>query len=262
MDICKRPIGIFDSGAGGISFLRQAVTELPHEDFIYFGDSGNAPYGTRSLEDIRRLALACAARLEQEGAKVIVVACNTASSAAVADIRANTQLPVVAMEPALKPAMTLVERGGVIVMATPATLRQKMFEEMMAQIGNEERVIRLPVPELVQLVEAGLIRSKECTEAVEHAFGPYKGRDIDAIVLGCTHFLFARQAIRLAAEHMLTGKRLLVDGNAGTLIQLKKVLESRSLLNPGKGKGRIRLTTSSPQKATLALYKRLFETGE
>ncbi|MDP2891544.1 MAG: glutamate racemase [Bacillota bacterium] len=258
----EKPIGIFDSGAGGISLLRRAAIELPNEDFIYFGDSGNAPYGTRTVEEIRMLALGCAKRLLAEGVKLIVVACNTASSAAVTEIRANISIPIVAMEPALKPAMSLLDKGGVIVMATPATLKQKMFLDMVAEIGDGDRVIKLPCPELVELIEGGQTNADLAVAAVERTFKPYRGRDIDAIVLGCTHFLFAKKAIGEAAGHLLTGKRLLVDGHEGTLMQLKKVLARENLQNPKKETGKIRFLTSSRAEGTLALYRRLFKFGE
>ncbi len=262
MDKCNRPIGIFDSGAGGISFLRAAREALTYEDFIYFGDSGNAPYGIRPLEEIRALTVAGTTRLYDMGVKALVVACNTASSAAVADVRAALPIPILAMEPALKPALHILGSGNVIVMATPATLKQEMFRKMMTEAGNGDRIIQAPCPALVELVEAGEANTGKTREAIDAIFLPYKGRDIDAIVLGCTHFILAATAISECACGMFSGKHTLLDGNAGTVAQLKKVLEREELFTKRQSRCGVRFLTSSPKEGMLALYNRYLEKGE
>lgn len=262
MDNSALPIGIFDSGAGGISFLRVAAQALPQESFIYFGDSGNAPYGSRPLHEIRSLSLAGANRIYGMGVKVLVVACNTASSAAVADIRAALPIPIVAMEPALKPALNMMTEGNVIVMATPATLKQEMFQKMITDTGNEGRVVKAPCSELVGLVEAGDTGSEKVRETVKNVLLPYRDQNTDVIVLGCTHFILVSKTISQCASEILHGQRAIIDGNAGTVTQLKRVLQKENLLTPGTGAGKVELFTSSEKGNMLELYRRYFTKGE
>lgn len=242
--------------------MRTAMEALPHEDFLYFGDSGNAPYGIRPLEEIRALSLDCATRLYEMGVKALVVACNTASSAAVADIRAALPIPILAMEPALKPALHILADGNVIVMATPATLNQEMFKKMIADAGNGEKIIQAPCPTLVKLVEAGETNTEKTKEAVMNIFLPYKGRSIDAIVMGCTHFILASRTISECASKLFSGKHALMDGNAGTVLQLKKVLEKEDITTGRERQGIVEFFTSSKKEGMLALYRRYLEKGE
>lgn len=210
MERTELPIAVFDSGLGGISVLRALVQRLPGEDFLYFGDSANAPYGVRPAEEVRRLTQDVIARLYDRGIKAAVIACNTATSAAIGPLRAAfPDIPVIGIEPALKPAVAHHRR--VLVLATPLTLREEKFAALMQQCAGCAEITPLPCPELVEFVERGELDSPALTAYLARQLGPYAGR-VDAAVLGCTHFPFARRAIRAA----LGGAVALYDGSDGT----------------------------------------------
>ena len=196
MERTELPIAVFDSGLGGISVLRALVQRLPGEDFLYFGDSANAPYGVRPVAEVRRLTQDVIGRLYDRGIKAAVIACNTATSAAIGPLRAAfPDIPVIGIEPALKPAVAHHRR--VLVLATPLTLREEKFVALMHQCAGCAEIVPLPCPELVEFVERGELDSPALTAYLARQLGPYAGR-VDAAVLGCTHFPFARRAIRAA----------------------------------------------------------------
>lgn len=210
MERTELPIAVFDSGLGGISVLRALVQRLPGEDFLYFGDSANAPYGVRPVAEVRRLTQDVIGRLYDRGIKAAVIACNTATSAAIGPLRAAfPDIPVIGIEPALKPAVAHHRR--VLVLATPLTLREEKFVALMHQCAGCAEIVPLPCPELVEFVERGELDSPALTAYLARQLGPYAGR-VDAAVLGCTHFPFARRAIRAA----LGGNVTLYDGSDGT----------------------------------------------
>ena len=155
----EQPIGVFDSGLGGVSVLRELVSLLPAEDFIYFGDAAHAPYGERSEREIRALTTAQVDRMAAAGVKAVVLACNTATSAACAPLRRRYRgMPIIGMEPALKPAILSGNRPRVVVMATHATLRQKKFARLMERFKEAGEIVKLPCPEIVEFVERGEVR--------------------------------------------------------------------------------------------------------
>ncbi len=224
-------IAVFDSGVGGISVLRHLCRLMPGERFLYFGDSANAPYGSRPEEEIRNLTLAAVRRLVSRGIKALVVACNTATSAAIEDLRREyPDLIVVGIEPALKPAVDHHPGGTIGVMATEATLRQRKFMTLMTRLSENCHVVMLPVPGLVKLVETGLAESEETKTLLEPVLTPWKGK-LDALVLGCTHYPFASETI---AELVGEGTELL-DGGEGTARETLARLSQRNLLERGEG---------------------------
>ena len=188
-----RPIGVFDSGVGGVSVLRELVRQLPRERFIYYGDNKNAPYGTRSEEEIRALSLDVANWLLGRNIKAMLVACNTATSAAIQTLRERLSIPVVGMEPALKPAYKLHTNGKILVLATPATLRQAKFHRLYERYG--EHAVALPCPELVEFVESGRCEGDEIDAYLARRFAEIRGEKLAAAVLGCTHFSFLKRAL-------------------------------------------------------------------
>lgn len=241
-DIRNKPIGVFDSGIGGISVLALAEKMLPHENFIYYGDDANAPYGNRPENEIRSLALDCAAFLVDKGVKAIVVACNTATSAAVADIRKKFSIPVISMEPAVKPAFKYIKDGNIIVLATEATLKQKKYLNLKDKMPDKSRIIDSPLRELVSLIEQSHYDDDVACDNIKSVLEKHP-KDIDVMVLGCTHFLFVKDALNRAAKD-LYGKELpLIDGNVGTVNQLKRVLDSKDLLKQS-GEGKVKLFSS------------------
>ena len=184
MDEMQRPIGVFDSGVGGISVLRELVALMPNENFIFYGDSKNAPYGTKTLEEVRKLTLADAEYLRSRNVKALVVACNTATSAAIHILREKYQkeIPVIGIEPALKPAVSVKENSRVLVMATPMTLREKKFHNLMQKFQDQAEIISLPCPGLVEFVERGELSGEALEHFLKNLFAPYQKRKVDAVL--------------------------------------------------------------------------------
>ena len=247
MDRALHPIGVFDSGIGGISTLQEMIRELPREHFIYFGDTANAPYGTKSTEKVIGCVRAVVGHLQEREIKALVIACNTATGAAAAVLRKELTIPVIGMEPALKPAAEKRGGGSILVMATPLTLQMEKFNLLMSKYG--EGAVRVPCPGLMELVE-----KEDFSGAYEYLrklFSGFELERVDAVVLGCTHYVFLKEMIReLLPEHII-----ITDGNAGTARQLRRVLERNGLLNEA-GEGKVEFETSGSSK-DLALMKRL-----
>ena len=243
----RDPVGVFDSGIGGISTLREMIRELPDERFIYFGDTVNAPYGTKSTDEVIACVRGVVDQLLEKQIKALVIACNTATGAAAATLRSELAIPVVGMEPALKPASKIRKSGSVLVLATPLTLQQEKFENLMKQYG--QGAVKVPCPGLMELVEqddgAGALRY------LQELFTRYPPEKVDAVVLGCTHYVFLKDMIR----DLLPERIAITDGNAGTARQLRRVLEREGLLND-EGPGSVELETSGTEK-DLELMRKL-----
>ena len=237
------PIGMFDSGVGGISVLREAVRLLPNERFIFYGDTRNAPYGTKSRETVLALSRQVVQKLLERGVKAIVIACNTATSAAAADLRSEyPELPIIAMEPALKPASLLHRDGVVLSLATPGTIAGEKYAHLYALYG--EGVVSLPCPGLMEFVERGELGGPALNTYFETLFAPYRGNKVEGIVLGCTHYSFLKRTIAA----FFPGVPLL-DGNEGTVRQLRRRLEAKGLLAPAEAEGGVELLSSGGVEA-------------
>ena len=252
---CDGPIGVMDSGMGGISVLRELAGLLPHENFVFYGDSANAPYGSRSTEEIYQLTEQVVQKLLKRGVKAVVIACNTASSAAGARLRAEyPELPIVAIEPALKPAVIPCPGGREVVLATEATLRERKFAGLLEEWKEKAEIIKLPLPGLPEFVERGELDSPQLREFLQGFFVQLADRPVDGVVLGCTHYPFVRKVI---AE--LLGPQVKVfDGAAGTARQLRRRLYSRRLLTANQQPGSIQWLNSSPEPEMIELSKKLF----
>ena len=225
-------IAVFDSGVGGISVLRHLRRQMPGERYLYFGDSANAPYGSRTTEDVRRLTLAAAEKLTSEyPVKALVIACNTATAAAVKELRSRyPDLIVIGIEPALKLAADHFPSGRIGVMATDVTLREEKFDLLLHRFDENCTITKIPAPGLVQLIEAGKTDCAETEALLRRILAPYIGR-LDALVLGCTHYPFAAQAIsRVLGDHVR-----LLDGGDGTARETKRRLDAAGLLENGNG---------------------------
>jgi len=219
-------IAVFDSGVGGISVLRELIRLMPNERYLYFGDSANAPYGTKSTSEVRDLTLAAAESLMARGCKALVVACNTATAAAIIDLRAKyTDKIIIGIEPALKVAADHFPGGEVGVMATPVTLREEKFDVLLHRFTDACTVHKIPAPGLVELVERGMADSQETEALLTPLLAPYQGK-LDALVLGCTHYPFAAKVI----GNILGDRTALLDGGPGTARQTKRRLEAEGLL--------------------------------
>ena len=235
------PIGVFDSGVGGISVLKELVRLMPRESYLYFGDSANAPYGVRPTPQVRQLTLDVAEYLIQRGVKALVVACNTATSAAINDLRQRyPDMIIVGIEPALKVAADNFPNGRIGVMATPVTLAEEKFATQFVRFP-ETSITPIPAPGLVELIEKGITDGSEMETLLRSLLDPFVGK-LDALVLGCTHFPFAKQAI----TRILGASTVVIDGSEGTARQTLRRLEQGGLLSEGPGSVQIENSSSDP----------------
>ncbi len=252
----ENPIAVFDSGVGGISVLRQLVRIMPNENYIYYGDSLHAPYGTKTLEEVQRLTCEKAAELFQQGAKGLVVACNTATSAAVRMLREKyPEIPIVGIEPAVKPAATFMEHPRVLVLATPMTIRNEKLKHLMERYQDQAELIPVSCPGLMDFVERGDLHSKELRKYLTELFYEFQDRQIDGVVLGCTHYPFVETEIReILGDHVR-----IFDGGEGTAREMRRRLAEADLLNPAEEKGEVLYENSEYSKEKLQLCKALLE---
>ena len=240
---CKNDcIAVFDSGVGGISVLRELVKLMPGENYLYFGDSANAPYGKKTTEQVRELTLKNAQMLLGRNAKALVVACNTATSAAINLLRETfPEKILLGIEPALKPAIQQFPTGCIGIMATEVTLREEKLQRLMAQFETAT-VERISAPGLVELIEQGKADTQETEQLLRQILAPYVGK-LDALVLGCTHYPFVKDVI----SRILGEKTLLLDGGAGTARQTRRLLEQADLLNEGEGSVTMENSAGTPR---------------
>lgn len=251
----EQPIAVFDSGMGGISVLRELVKIMPNEDFIYYGDSANAPYGTKTLEAVRELTCRHARELFEGGAKGIVVACNTATSAAVRVMREEyPYIPIVGIEPAVKPAVMSGEHPRVLVMATPMTIKEEKFHKLMDQYTDQADILPLPCPGLMDFVERGDLDGEDLKEYLVALLQEYAEEQVDAVVLGCTHYPFVKPMI----QQVLGDRVKVFDGGEGTAREMRRRLEEAGLLNDKAEKGSIDFRNSLPDMERIELCKKLF----
>lgn len=253
-----KAIGVFDSGLGGISVLKELQTLMPQEDYLYYGDSRYAPYGMKTKEEITARCHQICQFFWEQGVKAIVIACNTATSACVKELREQyVDLPIIGMEPALKPAVHGRHHQNVLVMATQFTLKEKKFQQLMARFDEDNTIYRQPCPKLVELVEANRLDEEDAVQSALHEYlDPYDLNALDSIVLGCTHFVFYRAQI-----HRIVGNHIaIVDGNAGTARHVLELLKQRKELKEhGMKKGRVELYNSLKDPAMLTLSQQLLE---
>lgn len=241
-------IAVFDSGMGGISVLKELVKLMPQEKYLYFGDSANAPYGKRTTDEVRELTLAAAEMLISRGIKALVVACNTATAAAITVLRETyPDTIIVGIEPALKLAADRFPGGRVGVMATPVTLREEKFTQQVERFPGVT-VSTIPVPTLVELVEAGHRNDPQVEQLLRPALEPYVGK-LDAVVLGCTHYPFAAKTI----SKILGEETAVLDGGEGTARETRRRLSEAGLLYDGPGQLQMENSSQDPRLLTLAM---------
>lgn len=253
----ERPVGMLDSGLGGISVLAQALRDLPREDYVYFGDTANIPYGDKDPSEVMRLTRLGVDKLMAHGCKAIVIACNTATSVAAEQLRKELSIPVIGIEPALKPASLLPGEGQILVLATQVTLRLPKFHALMARYGDN--AVPVPCSGLMECVESGQLEGEKVNDLLKGYLAPYLDKPVKAVVLGCTHYPFLRKAI----SSLLPEGTPLVDGNAGTVRQLGRRLAEEDLLAPaGHTGGNVIFLTSSRDPATLRRMQSMLETAQ
>ncbi|MGQ0700080.1 MAG: glutamate racemase [Panacagrimonas sp.] len=252
-DAATRPIGVFDSGVGGLSVLRELRRLLPREDFLYYADSAHCPYGGKPQAEIQSRAVHITEELLAAGCKLIVVACNTATIAAVEHLRANYPVPFVGMEPAVKPACALTKTGVVGVLATGAALGGEKFHRLVAEHGAGVRVITQPCPGLVECVESGDLDGPRATELVMRYLEPLRLADADVLVLGCTHYPFLRPVI----ERLGGSSVRVIDTGEAVARQAQRVLEREGLSNLADRAGRFEWRSSGDVEQVGRLVDRL-----
>ena len=236
--------------------MRQLAATLPAENFVYFGDSANAPYGEKTRDQVARMSRDIVDRLLDEGAKAIVIACNTATSVAAASLRADyAHVPIIGVEPALKPATEQPGVKRILVMATPITLRLDKYQLLAEKWGSGHEVIDAPCPGLAARIEKGDLESPDIYELLEDLVGSYAGA-VDAVVLGCTHYPFIARQIR-----EVVGDVPLFDGAYGTALQLQRKLAERGLTTKSSGRGTVEFLSSKPGKDEIELYRSFFESS-
>ncbi len=246
-------VGVFDSGVGGISILQHLVHELPHEDYVFFGDSAHAPYGEKTDEEVLELSTAAVEGLIAEGCKAVVIACNTATSVAAPTLRAaHPDYPIIGVEPALKPATLAPHHRRILVMATPITLRLDKYHKLAETWGSDSEVLSVPCPGLAARIEKGNLDAPDLTELVRGLVGKYAGT-IDSVVLGCTHYPFIKHTIR-----EVLGDVPLYDAGEGTARELHRRLKEKGALNPKQEAGTVEFRSSKDTPAELDLYRWFF----
>lgn len=214
-------IGIFDSGIGGLTVLKELRDALPEADYIYYADTCNVPYGTKTPEQVYGYVERVVQFMMTKNIDALVIACNTATSIAVKRLRASYNIPIIGMEPAIKPALSLDDSKKVIVFATELTLKEEKFNQLVQNIGGEDRVIPIPAPGLVEFAEKTIVTGSDVTEYINELLKNVAFAEVGALVLGCTHFIYFRKALK----ELLPPSIKLMDGNRGTVLQVLRKLE-------------------------------------
>ena len=224
-------IGIFDSGIGGLSVLHEAYHYLPEQNYIFYADTEHVPYGLKTPEQILSYSIGITEFLLDKGAEAIVVACNTATSVAIKELRKRYNIPILGMEPAVKPAVEGTEKKRIMVIATPVTIREDKLKDLLHRVDEQHRVDLLPMPRLVEFAERAEFDSEEVLDYIKEQFEPYNMEEYCALVLGCTHFNYFKPAYR----QIFGNDTLLIDGNHGTVRHLAEVLGLELSKTPDNG---------------------------
>ena len=241
----EAPIGVFDSGVGGLSVLKEIRQRLPNESLLYVADCGHIPYGEKTPEFIRQRCAVIADFFQRQGAKALVLACNTATVASVADLRQRyPDWPLVGMEPAVKPAAAATRSGVVGVLATTGTLQSAKFAALLDRFASDVRVITQPCPGLVELIETGDLHSETLRILLRGYLEPLLAAGCDTIILGCTHYPFLKPLL----SQMLAPSIILIDTGAAVARQLQRLLDERGLLAVGPARETQLWTSDSPEK--------------
>lgn len=250
----NNPIGIFDSGVGGLSVLRSIREQMPNEDVIYFGDQSHVPYGPRSMEQIQNFSEGITRFLLSHSSKIIVVACNTASAAALKYLRETfSNVQFVGMEPAVKPAAEKTQTGKVGVLATPATFQGALYASVVERFGSGVELFQHTCPGLVSQIEAGELDSPKTLAILEDALFPMLKKNIDTVVLGCTHYPFVIPLIeRIVGENVRV-----IDPAPSVARQVKRLLEAGGLAGPSTAIGDIQIYTSGDVKIVESVLPKL-----
>ncbi len=251
------PIGVFDSGAGGLTILSALRKELPFENYVYFGDTAHCPYGTRSEEDIIALSVQANKFLIEQGAKLIVVACNTASQAALSTLRATFSVPFIGVVPAVKPAARATKKGRIGIAATNQAAKALYLRQLIDEFAGGIEVFAVGCPELVTLVERGELDGPIVEETVKEALDPLLKEDVDVIVLGCTHFPALHPVIERITHHRIQ----VIDSGAAIARRTHAVLDTEALIrhshSHGNEHGTLQIWCSGDAEAFSAIARKV-----
>lgn len=245
------PIGVMDSGVGGLSVLKHLTRQLPHEHFIYFADSAHAPYGNKTATEIQQRCEIVADTLIAQGAKALVVACNTATAAAIGSMRQHYTLPIIGMEPAVKPAAAASKNGIIGVLATTGTLQSAQFAALLEHYGQNVQVVTQACVGLVECIEQGQLDAPQTQALLKQYCQPLMAAGADTIVLGCTHYPFVRQYIQQIVGPNVT----LIDTGAAVAKRLQQVLEQQQMLNAATEAGDYVFLTSGTEETELVMQQ-------
>ena len=245
------PVGVMDSGVGGLTVLKHLTRQLPHEHFIYFADSAHAPYGNKSATEIQQRCFAVADILIAKGVKALVVACNTATAAAISAMRQHYSLPIIGMEPAVKPAAAASKNGIIGVLATTGTLQSAQFAALLEHYGQGVQVVTQACVGLVERIEQGLLGTPETQALLQQYCQPLMAAEADTVVLGCTHYPFVRKAIQNIVGPDVT----LIDTGAAVAKRLQQVLEQQLMLNAATEAGDYVFLTSGEKETELVMQQ-------
>jgi glutamate racemase len=249
-----RPIGIFDSGIGGLTVMAAIRQALPHERLLYFGDNAHMPYGARSLDEVRGFSMSICDALIAQGCKLIVIACNTASAAALKDVRARwPDFPFVGMEPAVKPAVEQTHSGVVGVIATVATFQSDLYASVVERFSQGVEVLHQPCPGLVKQIEAGESDSPLTEQMLRGWLEPMLARGIDALVLGCTHYPIVRPLI----ERIVGAGVRVIDPAPAVARQVARVLKEKAIDAAASATGAVEVFTSGDPAHVGAMMERM-----
>ena len=252
------PIAVMDSGVGGISVLSELFKLMPNENYIYYGDSANAPYGTKNKSVVLDITRKNLEALMEADVKAAVIACNTATSAAAGQLRVEyPDFTIIGIEPAIKPASILFSNPRVLVMATPLTLHEEKFQNLCRRYAEYEEIVPLPCPGLVELIEAGKLDCEETDAYLRELFAPHLDQKVDAVVLGCTHY----PHIKTAIARCLPLRTTILDGGEGTARETFRRLKLAGLLNDSGQRGEIQMINSSDDERLVELSWELLERG-
>ena len=225
--------GFFDSGIGGLTVLHQAMRDMPGEDYLYYADTDHVPYGRKTKQEIRQYVQEAVDFIAAQDVKALVVACNTATSVAIQDLRARYRFPILGMEPAVKPAVSDTScTRRILVTATPVTIREEKLQNLLHQVDQHHQVDLLPLPRLVEFAEAGCFTDGQAEAYLREMLAPYDLSRYCTVVLGCTHFNYFKDSF----NRILPEDIAMIDGSSGTVHNLHRMLAEQHLLETGSGK--------------------------
>ncbi|MCL4136272.1 UNVERIFIED_CONTAM: hypothetical protein GTU68_065588, partial [Idotea baltica] len=244
-------IGVFDSGIGGLTLLHELTKKLPKENYAYYADVANVPYSYKTPEQILGFVEKAVLFLREKGAKMIVLACNTATNVAVEYLRERYEFPIVAIQPAVKVAADFDDSKRILAAATPVTLAANRYKKLVVSLDIEDRITNVALPKLVEFAEKGIFSGEEVEAYLQEQVEPYNTSSFHYMVLGCTHFTFYEDLIERLFKNLKT-----VDGNEGTANQVKRLLEKEGMLKT-EGSGLVSFYESGEAVTNLGKYVKL-----